>query len=326
MTDSDPAALGIDIHHHLLVPSYVAAAERQGAEDPQWAATRTLLTRFRPEGPPRSLEGRLDEMTDAGIGMSLLSVPAVVFASKSIAIDAARQSNEELVEAAASDPEHFRVLATLPLPWDDACVAEFGALAGNPMVVGILMPSITAKWSLDEERFRPMWTAIHDAGLPTLLHPSLEPWPDGMRRWRLGPGIGVPVETSVAALHLILSGVLDELPDLDVVVPQLGGVLPYLLQRLVDRGQGDAKHDVAHYVRGRLYYDNNSYHQPALQCAIDTVGAHRIMLGSDYPFRGTLAECVGDIDTVDVSPDDRYAMLRGTAESIFRSLPQLPQG
>jgi aminocarboxymuconate-semialdehyde decarboxylase len=153
-----------------------------------------------------------------------------------------------------------------------------------------------------------------------MLYPSLEPWPAAFSKWRLGAGLGVPVETSLAALRLIFSGTLDRFPGLDVIVPQLGGVLPYLTQRLVDRGQGDAARDVAHYLRQRLYYDNNSYHPPALRCALDTVGVERILLGSDYPFRGSLSQCVGDIAEADVDQRQRDAILFGTARALFKNI------
>ncbi|MGH3251079.1 MAG: amidohydrolase family protein, partial [Trebonia sp.] len=273
-----------------------------------------------PDSPAVTFAGRAAALRDAGMGTALLSVPAAVFKTPSTAIAAAAESNGELLAAAGSDPGRFAVMASLPVPFPAACLAELGRLADAGPVAALIMPAGTAAWTLDDAAFRPVWGAIADAGLPVLLHPSLEPWPPAFRKWRLGAGLGVPVETSLAALHLIFSGTLDEFPGLDVIVPQLGGVLPYLTQRLIDRGPGDARHDVAHYLRNRLYYDNNSYHPPALRCAIDTVGADRIMLGSDYPFRGSLAQCVGDITNADIGQRQRDAVLSGTARSLLRNI------
>jgi predicted TIM-barrel fold metal-dependent hydrolase len=316
---ADPVAAGIDVHHHLLVPSYVTAALREAA-DPEWAAAHYILTTQRPGSAAVVFPGRSGGMREAGIGAALLSVPAAVFRTRSLAIEAARDSNQELLDAARSDPGHFAVMASLPVPFVDACLTELSRIAGNGLVAALIMPAGTAAWSLDDEAFRPVWAAIADAGLPTLLHPSLEPWPAAFRKWRLGAGIGVPVETSLAALHLIFSGTLDLFPGLDIIVPQLGGVLPYLTQRLIDRGQGDAARDVAHYLKHRLYYDNNSYHPPALRCALDTVSADRIMLGSDYPFRGSLTQCVRDVADADIDHRQRSAVLSGTARALFKNI------
>jgi predicted TIM-barrel fold metal-dependent hydrolase len=314
---------GIDVHHHLLVPSYVSSALREGAMDAEWAAAHYVLTSQAPDSPARTFDCRCAQLREAGLGLAVISVPAVVFRTPELSIQAAHDSNTELLEAARSDPDHFRVMASLPVPMVDACLAELERLAADSLVSALILPAVTAEWSLDDEQLRPLWAAIADAGLPAMLHPSQEPWPKGLRKWRLGAGIGVPVETSLAALRLILSGLLDTFPTLDIIVPQLGGVLPYLTQRLIDRGRGDAKRDVDHYLRDRLYYDNNSYHPPALRCAVDTVGAHRIMLGSDYPFRGSLAQCVGDVTHADLDAGQREALLSGTARSLLPNLPPL---
>jgi aminocarboxymuconate-semialdehyde decarboxylase len=317
---SAEATAAIDVHHHLIVPSYIAAAKREGAADPVWADAHYILTTQPPDAPAVTFAGRSAALREAGMGTALLSVPAAVFSTPSIAVEAATESNRELLAAARSAPGRFAVMASLPVPFTAACLAEMSGIADDELVAALIMPAGTAAWTLDDAAFRPVWGAIADAGLPVLLHPSLEPWPPAFRKWRLGAGLGVPVETSLAALHLIFSGLLDEFSGLDVIVPQLGGVLPYLTQRLIDRGQGDARHDVGHYLRNRLYYDNNSYHPPALRCAIDTVGADRIMLGSDYPFRGSLAQCVGDIADADIGQRQRDAVLSGTARWLLRDL------
>jgi aminocarboxymuconate-semialdehyde decarboxylase len=118
-------------------------------------------------------------------------------------------------------------------------------------------------------------------------------------------------------VRLIFSGMLDRVPDLDVIVPHLGGTLPYLTQRFVDMGHGDAELDVAHYLRHRLWLDTCSYHPPAFRCAVDTAGADRIVLGTDFPFRGSLQRAVDDVVANAPGPDARAAILGGTASRWF---------
>jgi aminocarboxymuconate-semialdehyde decarboxylase len=115
----------------------------------------------------------------------------------------------------------------------------------------------------------------------------------------------------------VLSGLLDRFQSLDVVIPHLGGVIPYLSQRLAEQVAGQAEHEFTHYLTNRLYYDNCSYHAPALRCAVETVGAERIMLGSDYPFRGALRRCVDDVVAADLDDEAKRAMLGGTAGRWF---------
>jgi aminocarboxymuconate-semialdehyde decarboxylase len=107
---------------------------------------------------------------------------------------------------------------------------------------------------------------------------------------------------------------LDRVPELTLIVPHLGGVLPYLTQRLVDQSAtGAAEHDALWYMQNRLLFDSCSFHPPALRCAIETVTADRILLGSDYPIRGTLVRAVGDIETSGLPQPDQAAILQGNA-------------
>jgi predicted TIM-barrel fold metal-dependent hydrolase len=116
----------------------------------------------------------------------------------------------------------------------------------------------------------------------------------------------------------MLSGVLDRIPGLTLVIPHLGGVLPYLAQRLVDQsGPADAEHDLLYYLRERAYLDTCSFHQPALACAQSTVGTGRLVLGSDYPFRGPIARCVDDIAGLRLAAPEQAAIMHGNARQLI---------
>jgi aminocarboxymuconate-semialdehyde decarboxylase len=74
----------------------------------------------------------------------------------------------------------------------------------------------------------------------------------------------------------------------------------------------------SHYYR-RLYYDTVSFHKPALTCAVLSVGAERLVMGSDYPhIIGDLARAVSSIQELEVSTADRGKILGETARRIFR--------
>jgi aminocarboxymuconate-semialdehyde decarboxylase len=112
---------------------------------------------------------------------------------------------------------------------------------------------------------------------------------------------------------------------MDVVVPHLGGTLPYLLRRIEDFGRGKAQHDLTHYLRTRMYLDTCSYHPPAMRCAVDTVGDERLVLGSDYPFRGSAGRAVQDVRAF-FGPDEQAAqrVLGRTAARVFSRLTTSP--
>ena len=101
--------------------------------------------------------------------------------------------------------------------------------------------------------------------------------------------LGNPFDTAIAAAHLVFGGVLDRLPKLTVCLPHAGGALPYVHGRL-RHGQGVrpetkgvAKRPFSAYLR-RFTYDIISHDPAALRYLIATVGADRVMLGTDFCF------------------------------------------
>ena len=110
-----------------------------------------------------------------------------------------------------------------------------------------------------------------------------------MRQFHLQNLIGFPADTTLAAARLIFAGVLDRFPYLRVCLGQAGGFLPYIIGRL-DRGYGVrpecrkmARSKPSDYLRG-FYYDTIIHAPGPLAFLVETVGADRVMLGSDFPF------------------------------------------
>ena len=125
------------------------------------------------------------------------------------------------------------------------------------------------------------------------------------------------VSSSLSAARMILSGRLDQVPDLHLIVPHLGGVLPYLTQRFADFGQALAANDFGWYLRHRLYFDTCSFHPPAFRCAVETCGVGRLIMGTDYPIRGPLQRAVDDITSTLSDDKERAGVLGATAGQWF---------
>ena len=62
--------------------------------------------------------------------------------------------------------------------------------------------------------------------------------------------------------------------------------------------------------------DSCSFHHPALDCAVEMVTAERIMLASDFPFRGSVQRATDDIESSSLSDADKAAVMRGNAERL----------
>ena len=310
-----------DVQGHYMPDAHWRALAAEAARNPDFERFAGVLAGADPTSKVRRIDdARIAEMDAARLDVMVISLlpPAVTFGTATEAATLAREANDGLVEAAARYPGRFLVLASLPMPHVEESLAELERIASEPLVRGIQVIAQTGGWTPDEPRFEPLYRRMAELGLPALLHPSLEPLPPVFDKWGLGSSIGTMMSTTLIGLRLVFSGMLDRVPDLELVIPHLGGTIPYLVRRVSDlNGRGGAEYDLSHYLRSRIWYDSCSFQPEALRCAVETVGGDRIMLASDYPFRGDLGVHVDDIEQSDLPEPVRTAILGGTAERWF---------
>src|SRR5579884_1911575 len=103
-----------------------------------------------------------------------------------------------------------------------------------------------------------------------------------------------------------------------------GGYLPFQWERLnasyYTRPEARARisRPPTEYLK-RFFYDNANFHVPALRCALETVGASQLMLGSDYPFGlGDIGKMVSSFEALGLGPEDRARVESGNALSVLR--------
>lgn len=310
----------IDTHSHWIPPAYARVLEDEGRIDPGVEATRQIVLAAHGADRLIDLEARFAEMDEAGVDKAVLSIPppGLSFQDAGRAAEAARLVNDELIQAAERYPDRLRVMMTLPLPHAEEAVAEVRRVASHELVRGVELFGVTGRFQTDSPEFEPVLQEIANSGLMAQMHPAFEPPADAMRAWGLGGSLGAVFGNSLAAARMIFSGTLDRIPNLNLLVTHLAGVLPYLQTRIDDlTGHGDAQHEIGYYLRERIWTDNCSYHRPALMCAVETMGSDRIMTGSDYPFRGTVKRCMDDIADSGLPQADIDAILHRNAEPWF---------
>jgi len=102
--------------------------------------------------------------------------------------------------------------------------------------------------------------------------------------------VGMPAETQLGIVAMILSGAFDKLPkNLRICFAHGGGSFAFLLGRLENAWK---HHPVARGIcelppreyLNRFSVDSAVFDPRALEFLVDTMGANRVMLGSDYPF------------------------------------------
>lgn len=300
----------IDVHAHYLDPSLVrAVATGQFDPDLSYDEQRDVFrfpsveTRPIPRGMT-DLEARLRHMDETGVDMQLLST-WVDMLGPDLPEDTARAFhrtvNQGLVAAVRANPERFRFLASVPLPYGEHAAKELTVSVEQDGAVGALIGTRIAGMSLDDPVLDPFWGTAQHLGVPVVLHPLTRAMMPALQDYYLSNLLGNPIDTTVAATRLILGGVMDRFPNLTVVLVHGGGYLPYAVGRL-DHGHKvrseakGAKRPPSAYLN-RFVYDHVVFDPEILAGLAGRVGSDRIVVGSDYPF--------------DMQPDD----LLGLAEA-----------
>jgi aminocarboxymuconate-semialdehyde decarboxylase len=177
---------------------------------------------------------------------------------------------------------------------------------------------------LDDPRCAPVLEAAQALDVPLLLHPYYVGPRPGLPEFYLTNLIGNPLETTIAVARLILSGTLDRLPRLRLVLVHAGGFLPYQVGRL-DHGwevRPESKGCVerpSSYLR-RFVFDTITHEPAALGFLVGFVGADRVAYGTDLPFDMMDGPLDAQLGPLELPPDQRQAIASGTAEAWFGTI------
>jgi len=162
------------------------------------------------------------------------------------------------------------------------------------------------------------WAAAEETGALVFIHPSTRGFagPDEHYLWNT---VGNPVETTVAAAHMVTSGVMERHPDLKVLLAHGGGAVTTLRGRLrhASRHLAAAPNvDVDASLR-RFYYDTITHDPAVLRALVDFVGHQRVLAGSDHPFDMADPDPAETVRASGVSLTAAAAILGGNAEGLL---------
>jgi 6-methylsalicylate decarboxylase len=300
----------IDVHAHYLQPDFSEGMARRGA--PWESAGR---------GVGISIQQRFDLMAEAGIDVQVLSVsahqPYVSNAFK--AVDAATFANDLYQDLVERSDGRFLAFACLPLPHIDAALEEAARCLDDLGMRGITLGCSVLGRPLDSPVFEPLWAEMDRRGAVVFLHPmgTGAPMTDAYGLTWMVAGC---FEDTTAGLRLVLSGLTTRYPNVKIVLPHLGGTIPFLWQRLVDSLERNPSSAIDPIVAlRRLYYDTVNETPAALRCTCETVGASQLLLGTDYPYLlgDKFKRCVTYVQESGLPQSDVDAILEHNAEALL---------
>ncbi len=291
----------IDIHNHFFPRTWPDLAARYGTPDWPWI-------RHTEPGKAEIMVGerffrhiysacwdpevRLQEMDRDGIDLQVISATPVLFAHDrpvQHALDCAQLFNDAALELCAHGKGRLKSLCQVPLQDVDVACKELTRCmrAGH---LGVQIGNHVGERNLDDAGIVTFLQHCANEGAAVLVHPwdmlGQSRMPNYMMPWT----VGMPAETQLGIVAMILGGAFDKLPEkLRICFAHGGGSFAFLLGRLENAWR---HHPVAHgacelapreYLK-RFYVDSAVFDQRALQFLVETMGTERVMLGSDYPF------------------------------------------
>ena len=329
--------LRIDIHCHYFNPDVQArVAPHNPAQYDALVQFANALTRETNQNQGRDraamlsdIPTRLKDMDRMGVDIQAVSPSpnqTNYWAEPGMGAELSRLVNERIAAIVGETPERFIGLGTVPL--QDAelavielehCVRKLG-LRGveiNPNVNGIELSD--PRLNLDK-----FFSKVEELGVVIFMHPSGFTQGERLTDHYFNNVIGNPLETTVAASHLIFDGVMDRHPKLKIILPHGGGYLAHYWARMdhAHRARADCrtiiKKKPTSYLK-KFFFDSITFDPQMLRQLIDKFGADHVLMGTDYPYDMGEEDPAGLVNSVPrLSVADKNLIMGGNAMKLLK--------
>ena len=275
---------------------------------------------------------RIKDMDEAGIDIQVLSLtaPGVEQLGEEEAVVVAKASNDFIAEAIKNNPARFAGFATIPTGVPNRAVLELERAIKGLGFKGVMINGHVGGRYLDDKFFWPIFEKAEELNVPIYIHPTAPPqavldtyykgFSPGVSYMFANAGWGWHIETALHVLRLILGGVFDKYPKLQIVIGHLGESLPFMINRVDNMSPELTKlnHPVSYYLRNNVHYTFSGFNfAPTFADLLAQVGVDRIMFSADYPY-ASMSEARAFLDTLPVSQAEKEQIAHGNAEKLFK--------
>jgi predicted TIM-barrel fold metal-dependent hydrolase len=184
-------------------------------------------------------------------------------------------------------PKKFKALVALPLPHVDEALKELDRVMALG-AIGAALTTTVAGRSVADPAFAPLYAELNRRATVLYIHPAgASAHTPMIADYHVTWMIGAPIEDTISTTHLIIKGIPQKYPRMKIINSHLGGALPMVLQRMDNQyvWENPETPEKPSITAKRMWYDTVAHaHPPAIRAAVDTFGASRIILGTDFPY------------------------------------------
>lgn len=277
--------------------------------------------------PYYDVDIRLNAMKNMGVERQVLSVSPFMTL---YALDAGLNKelsasiNDGLTTLTEKHPDQFSCMAQVPLQDPEAAVAELERAVKNGHI-GVQIAANVAGENLDLPELDVFWAKAVALDIPIFIHPQGQAAsPERLGSYYMRNFIGNPLDTTIAVSCLIFGGVLDRFPDIKFYLSHVGGFVPWIRGRW-QHGYGERDEPKVNgakepeYYFGKFYYDTIIHNADAFVYAAETLGADRILYGTDYPADMGYHQPAKDIPGLSRLPEaDQEKILTSNAKKLYK--------
>jgi predicted TIM-barrel fold metal-dependent hydrolase len=235
------------------------------------------------------LEDHFRNMDRSKVDMQVLSVSGQLpyFAKESDAVDAAMLGNDIYARIVREFPKRFAAFACAPLPHVQASIEETSRALDDLGMVGVTAGTVVLGKSIADPAFDGFFAELNRRKAVLFIHPTGGSLGSPLiESTNLVWPVGAPLEDAVCLLQFMQANFPSRFPDIKIILPHLGGFVPFLTARL-DQLQDHFLPDSAMAPSAQakyFWYDTVNGNPAALRCALETLGADHLLFGTDYPF------------------------------------------
>lgn len=309
----------IDVHHHILPPSYVRAVgdDRIGplivsGKTPTWT-------------PQHSIEA----MDRNGIEKAITSIsaPGLWFGDVEATRKLTRECNNYAAQMRDDHPGRFGMFASLSLPDVESSLREIAYALDHLKADGIgLLTNYDGKYPGDP-LFAPVFDELERRGAVIYFHPTEAPCCHAPHLAIPAATLEFPFDTTKAIASLLFGGTFSRCRNARFIFSHAGGTIPFLAERIARlEARPEFRASVPEGVifeLKRLFYDTALSANPSAFGALLTlVAPEQVLFGSDYPFapETTMTATIKGLASLDLAPDVLHAIERTNVLKLMRTL------